>query len=137
MEHFSHLEAAIPTAYGPYSHSIIAGDFVFVAGQTGRDVASGRVIDGDVTAQTARSIEIIRDILHEHALTLADVVRSTVYLAHIEDFAAMNAVYSAAFKAPYPVRSAVEVRMAFGALVGIEVTAYRGGKEPATKKKRR
>ena len=126
MKHFTHLDASIPRAYGPYSHSIIAGDYVFLAGQTARDTATGKLIDGDIAAQTARSLEIIRDILHEHALTLRDVVRATVYLAHMEDFDAMNHVYGVTFEAPYPVRSTVEVRMPFGALVGIEVTAFRG-----------
>jgi 2-iminobutanoate/2-iminopropanoate deaminase len=126
MEHFSHADAPVPKAYGPYSHSIVAGDFVFLAGQTGRDTLSGKIIDGDVAAQTARSLEIIRDILREHALTLSDVVRATVYLARMEDFDAMNAVYGATFQAPYPARSTVEVRMPFDALVGIEVTAFRG-----------
>ena len=135
MEHFSHSDAPVPAAYGPYSHSITAGDFVFLAGQTARDDESGRIIDGDISAQTARCLEIVRAILHEHALTLADVVRSTVYLARMEDFDAMNAVYSATFNAPYPVRSTVEVRMPFGALVGIEVTAFRRWK--GARKKRR
>ena len=130
MEHFSHADAPVPKAYGPYSHSIVAGDFVFLAGQTGRDNVSGKIIDGDVTAQTAQSLEIIRGILHQHALTLADVVRATVYLAQIEDFDAMNKVYGATFQPPYPVRSTVEVRMPFGALVGIEVTAFRGRSVP-------
>ena len=115
----------IPTPYGPYSHSRIAGDFVLLAGQTARDGVSGKIIDGDITAQTARCIEIVREILLEHELTLADVVRTTVYLAHMEDFDAMNSVYAARFAAPYPVRSTVEVRMPYGALVGIEATAFR------------
>jgi 2-iminobutanoate/2-iminopropanoate deaminase len=126
MKHFSHTGTSIPTAYGPYSHSIVAGDFVFLAGQTARDAVSGKVIDADVGAQTARSLEIIRDILHQHGLTLRDVVRATVYLAHMEDFEAMNEVYAATLEAPYPVRSTVEVVMPYGALVGIEVTAFSG-----------
>jgi 2-iminobutanoate/2-iminopropanoate deaminase len=125
MEHSSHADVPVPKAYGPYSHSIVAGDFVFLAGQTGRDTVSGKIIDGDVAAQTARSLEIIRDILREHSLTLSDVVRTTVYLARMDDFDAMNSVYGATFQAPYPVRSTVEVRMPFGALVGIEATAFR------------
>jgi 2-iminobutanoate/2-iminopropanoate deaminase len=129
MEHFSHADAPVPPAYGPYSHSIIAGDFVFLAGQTARDVVTGKVIDGDITAQTARCLEIISVILGEHALTLRDVVRATVYLARMEDFGAMNEVYGATFRPPYPVRSTVEVRMPFGALVGIEVTAFMRGAE--------
>ena len=115
----------VPTPYGPYSHSRVAGDFVLLAGQTARDGVSGKIIDGDITAQTARCIEIVRDLLLEHELTLRDVVRSTVYLAHMEDFDAMNTVYAARFAAPYPVRSTVQVRMPYGALVGIEVTAFR------------
>lgn len=126
MEHCSHSDAAIPAAYGPYSHSVIAGNFVFLAGHTARDSATGKVIDGDIAAQTARSLEIIRDILREHGLTLSDVVRCTVYLARMEDFDAMNEVYGATFHAPYPVRSTVEARMPFGALVGIEATAFHG-----------
>ena len=115
----------IPTPYGPYSHSRVAGDFVFLAGQTARDGVSGKIIDGDIGAQTTRCIEIVREILQEHELTLQDVVRSTVYLAHMKDFDAMNTVYATCFAAPYPVRSTVEVRMPYGALVGIEVTAFR------------
>jgi 2-iminobutanoate/2-iminopropanoate deaminase len=135
MEHFSHADAPVPAAYGPYSHSIVAGDFVFVAGQTARNTKSGKIIDGDITAQTARCLEIISVILNEHGLTLADVVRSTVYLADMEDFAAMNAVYGATLQAPYPVRSTVEVRMPYGALVGVEVTAFRGRKTVRKKRK--
>ena len=125
MKHFSHVNSSIPPAYGPYSHSVVAGEFVFLAGQTGRDAATGKVIEGDVVAQTRRSLEIIRDILAEHGLTCREVVRATVYLADMKDFDAMNRVYGETFAAPYPVRSTVEVRMPFGALVGIEVTAFR------------
>jgi 2-iminobutanoate/2-iminopropanoate deaminase len=116
----------IPTPYGPYAHSRIAGDFLLLAGQTARDGVTGQIIEGDVAAQTARSIEIISEILAEHQLTLKDVVRTTVYLAKMEDFDAMNTVYAAHFEAPFPVRSTVEVRMPYGALVGIEATAFRG-----------
>ena len=116
---------AIPTPYGPYSHSRIAGQFILLAGQTARDGATGRIIDGDVALQTARAIEIIREILEEHDLTLKDVVRTTVYLATMEDFDAMNGVYATHFESPFPVRSTVEVRMPYGALVGIEATAFR------------
>jgi 2-iminobutanoate/2-iminopropanoate deaminase len=99
MGHCSHPDS-IPAAYGPYSHSIIAGDFVLLAGQTARDPATGSVIEGDIAAQTARSLEIIRDILRGHGLTLSDVVRCTVYLARMDDREAMNQVYGATFEAP-------------------------------------
>jgi 2-iminobutanoate/2-iminopropanoate deaminase len=115
----------IPTPYGPYSHSRIAGDFVLLAGQTARDAVTGKVIVADVAAQTARCIEIVRDILREHDLALRDVVRTTVYLADMADFDAMNTVYGGAFEPPFPVRSTVEVRMPYGARVGIEATAFK------------
>ena len=126
MEHYTFADTSIPPAYGPYSHAVVAGDFVFLAGQIGRDSVSGRLIDGDITAQTTRCLEIVSDILKNLGLSLADVVRTTVFLSDIGDFDAMNRVYSATFKAPYPVRSTPQVKMPFGALVGIEVTAYRG-----------
>ena len=126
MEHYSFPDTTIPQAYGPYSHAVMAGDFVFLAGQIARDPVTGLLIEGDVTAQTARCLEIVSDILKSLGLSLANVVRTTVFLSDIGDFDAMNRVYSAAFKAPYPVRSTPQVTMPFGALVGIEVTAYRG-----------
>ena len=131
MEHFTFPDTTIPVAYGPYSHAVVAGDFVFVAGQTARDAETGRIISGDITAQTARCLEIVAVILGQLGLTLKDVVRSTVYLANISDFDAMNRVYSTVFQAPYPARSTPEVKMPFGALVGIEVTAYRGQRRTA------
>ena len=125
MEHHSFPDTSIPPAYGPYSHAVVAGDFVFLAGQIARDAVTGRLIDGDITAQTARCLEIVSDILKSFGLSLADVVRTTVFLSDIGDFDAMNRVYSAAFQAPYPVRSTPQVKMPFGALVAMEVTAYR------------
>ncbi len=126
MEHHAFAESNVPKAYGAYSHAVVAGDFVFVAGQTARDAVTGMVIDGDIAAQTRRCVEIIREILLKLDLSLADVVRSTVYLASIDDFQAMNQVYATEFPTPYPARSTPEVKLPFGALVGIEVTAFRG-----------
>ena len=128
MEHHTFPGTSVPVAYGPYSHAVVAGDFVFVAGQTARDSVTGKVIEGDVFTQTHRCIEIIREILAHFNLSLRDVVRSTVYLANIDDLAEMNRAYSAEFTAPYPARSTPEARIPFGALVGIEVTAYRGSR---------
>ncbi len=125
MTHHSFTGDGIPAAYGAYSHAVEAGDFVFLAGQTGRDGDSGTLIDGDVAAQTRRAIEIIAAILARFGLGLGDVVRSTVYLADIDDFAAMNGVYAAMFPAPWPARSTPEARLPFGAKVSIEVTAHR------------
>jgi 2-iminobutanoate/2-iminopropanoate deaminase len=132
MEHHTFPDTAVPKAYGAYSHAVIAGDFVFVAGQTARDSITGRVIEGDVSAQTHRCLEIVRSIMGELGLGLTDIVRSTVYLANIDDWDAMNRVYSSVLQPPYPARSTPEVKLPFGALVSIEVTAYRGRKPAAT-----
>ena len=128
MEHHTFPDAAVPKAYGAYSHAVIAGDFVFLAGQTARDPVTGRLIEGDVAAQTRRSLEIVRSILGELGLGLTDIVRSTVYLANIDDWDAMNREYSKVLQPPYPVRSTPEAKLPNGALVSIEVTAYRGRK---------
>ena len=130
MDHFTFADSQVPKAYGPYSHAVVAGDFVFVAGQTGRDPVTHDVISGDVYAQTTRTIEIIRSILGELGLDLRDVVRTTVFLRDINDFAEMNRAYSAMFAAPYPARSTVQVVLPKGALVGIETTAYRKAASP-------
>jgi len=126
VKHHTFPGTTIPPAYGPYSHAVVAGDYVFLAGQTARDAVTGRLIEGDILAQTARALELVREILGELGLSLSHVVRSTVYLASISDFAAMNSVYVKYFAPPYPARSTPEASLPFGALVSIEVTAYRG-----------
>jgi 2-iminobutanoate/2-iminopropanoate deaminase len=125
LEHHTFPGTDVPEAYGPYSHAVVAGDFVFVAGQIARDSATGKLIEGDVATQTKRCLEIISGILAKLDLTLSDVVRATVYLKDLADFDAMNGVYRAAFGDRYPARSTPQVVLPFGALVGIEVTAYR------------
>ncbi len=90
MEHHTFPDTSIPAAYGAYSHAVVAGDYVFIAGQTGRDPQTGRVIEGDVEAQTRRTLEIVREILGQLGLSLSEVVRTTVYLESIDDFAAVN-----------------------------------------------
>jgi 2-iminobutanoate/2-iminopropanoate deaminase len=125
IEHHTFAETAIPKAYGAYSHAVVAGDFVFVAGQIARGAVTSTLIEGDIAAQTKRCLEIVAEILAELQLTLADVVRVTVYLNDLADFDAMNEVYRAAFQGRYPARSTPQVKLPFGALVGVEVTAYR------------
>ena len=134
MEHHSFPDTVIPPAYGPYSHAVVAGDFVFVAGQIARDSETGKLIDGDITAKPLVAWRSFSDILKGLGLSLADVVRATVYLSDITNFDAMNSVYAEAFQEPYPVRSTPQVKIPFGALVGIEVTAYLGGLNKADKK---
>lgn len=125
FEHHTFPGTDVPEAYGPYSHAVVAGDFVFVAGQIARDSVTGKLIDGDIAAQTTRCLEIVAGILARLELTLGDVVRATVYLKDLSEFDAMNRAYRAAFGDRYPARSTPQVTLPFGALVGIEVTAYR------------
>ena len=116
-----------PVAVGPYSQAIATGNLVFCAGQIPLDPATGNIIDGDVTAQTRRVIENIKAVLAAADATLNDVVKSTVFLLDMNDFAAMNAVYAKYFAAPFPARSTIQVaRLPKDARVEIEVIASRG-----------
>ena len=112
--------AQAPAAIGPYSQGIAAGQTVYVSGQLPIDPATGAIPEG-IAAQTAQSLKNIQAILAEQGMTLADVVKTTVFLADMADFAAMNEVYSTFFKEPFPARSAVAVKaLPKGALVEVE-----------------
>lgn len=114
-----------PAAIGPYSQAIDAGAFVFVSGQLPINPATGEMPD-DVTAQSAQSLANAKAVLAAAGLSLDNVVKTTVFLADMADFAAMNAVYEANFTAPFPARSAVAVKtLPKGAKVEIEVIAVR------------
>lgn len=116
---------AAPGAIGPYSQAIDAGSFVYASGQLPIDPATGEMPEG-ITAQTAQSLANVKAILAEAGLTLNNVVKTTVFLADMGDFAAMNSVYAENFAAPYPARSAVAVKtLPKNALVEIEVIAVR------------
>jgi 2-iminobutanoate/2-iminopropanoate deaminase len=116
---------AAPGAIGPYSQAIDAGSFVYASGQLPIDPATGEMPEG-ITAQTAQSLANVKAILAEAGLTLDNVVKTTVFLADMGDFAAMNSVYAENFAAPYPARSAVAVKtLPKNALVEIEVIAVR------------
>lgn len=116
-----------PAAVGPYSQAIATGNLIFCAGQIPLDPTTGNLVDGDVTAQTERVIENIKAVLAAGGTTLKDVVKSTVFLLDMNDFAAMNAVYAKHFAAPFPARSTIQVaRLPKDARVEIEVIAYRG-----------
>lgn len=116
---------AAPGAIGPYSQAIDTGSFVFASGQIPVDPATGLVPEG-IEAQTAQSLANVKAILAEAGLTTDNVVKTTVFLADIADFAAMNSVYATAFNEPFPARSAVAVRdLPKGVLVEIEVLALR------------
>ena len=97
-----------PGAIGPYSQGIAAGETVYVSGQLPLDPATGAFPEG-IAAQTAQSLKNIQAILAQQGMTLANVVKTTVFLADINDFAEMNKVYGEFFTQPYPARSAVQV----------------------------
>ncbi|GHV64057.1 reactive intermediate/imine deaminase [Bacteroidia bacterium] len=113
-----------PAAIGPYSQAIKAGNFVFCSGQLGLDPASGTFVAGGVVEQTEQVFKNIKAVLAEAGLTTANVVKTTVFLADIADFAAMNEVYGKHFSEPFPARSAVAVKtLPKNGLVEIEVIA--------------
>ena len=124
-KHSIHTDKA-PAAIGPYSQAIAAGDFVFVSGQLPLDPNTGTFPEG-IAAQTAQSIHNVRAILEAAGTDLAHVVKTTVFLFDMNDFAAMNAVYQEAFGTENcPARAAIEVRrLPKDALVEIEAIALK------------
>ena len=118
-----------PAAVGPYSQAVRVGDFVFTAGQVALDPASGELVGGDdVAAQTEQVIRNLRAVLAAAGTDLAHVVKTTVFLKSMGDFAAMNAVYARHFPEPFPARSTVEVgALPKGGLVEIECVATING----------
>uniref|UniRef100_UPI00402892E9 RidA family protein n=1 Tax=Candidatus Cryptobacteroides bacterium TaxID=3085639 RepID=UPI00402892E9 len=121
------VTSAAPAAIGPYSQAIEVNGFVYTSGQLPIDPATGAFPEGGVQEQTRQSLLNVKAILEEAGLTLANVVKTTVYLADMGDFAAMNEIYSQFFSQPFPARSAVAVKaLPKGALVEVEVIAARG-----------
>lgn len=114
-----------PAAIGPYSQAIDTGSFVFISGQIPVNPVTDEIPEG-IALQTFQSISNIKAILAQAGLTIDNVVKTTVFLADINDFAAMNVVYAENFTAPFPARSAVAVRdLPKKVLVEIEVIAAR------------
>jgi 2-iminobutanoate/2-iminopropanoate deaminase len=97
-----------PQAIGPYSQAVRMGDLLFLSGQIPLDPATGALIDGDIATQTRRVFENLGAILEAAGASFAQVARTTVYLADMADFAAMNEVYATFFAAPAPARSTVQ-----------------------------
>ncbi len=121
------VTSAAPAAIGPYSQAIEVNGFVYASGQLPIDPATGAFPEGGVQEQTRQSLLNVKAILEEAGLTLANVVKTTVYLADMGDFATMNEIYSQFFSQPFPARSAVAVKaLPKGALVEVEVIAARG-----------
>ena len=113
-----------PAAIGPYSQAVKAGGFVFVSGQIPIDPATGQIVPGDIATQTHRVITNLGEILTAAGSSLHNVVRSTVYLADMGDFAAMNEVYGSYFTAPAPARSTIQAgKLPKDARVEIDVIA--------------
>ena len=115
-----------PKAIGPYSSALRAGDWLFVSGQVPFDPSTGQLIDGDIAAQTRRVLDNVGALVSAAGLTLADIVRTTVFLADMNDFAAMNDVYRTYFFEPYPARSTVQAaRLPRDARIEIDAIAFR------------
>lgn len=113
-----------PKAIGPYSQAVRAGDLLFVSGQVPIDPATGAIIEGDIAAQTDRVMRNLAAILEAAGGTMDHVVRCTVYLADMNDFAAMNEVYGSYFSQPAPARATIQaVRLPKDARVEIDVIA--------------
>ncbi len=114
-----------PGAIGPYSQAIDTGDFVFLAGQIGINPETGELVEG-IENQTAQVMENIRAVLKAAGLDLSNVVKTTIYLTDMENFATVNKIYGSYFNPPYPARSTVAVKtLPKDALVEIEVVAKR------------
>jgi len=101
--------ADAPKAQGPYSQAVRAGGLLFLAGQIPLDPMTGDLVGGDIGVQARRVLDNIGAVLKAGGLSFADVVRTTVFLADLDDFAAMNQVYGTYFSAPYPARATVQV----------------------------
>jgi 2-iminobutanoate/2-iminopropanoate deaminase len=113
-----------PKAIGPYSQAVRAGQLLFVSGQVPLDPATGQIVDGDIAAQTRRVFANLAAVLVAGGRSFADVVRTTVFLADMNDFAAVNEVYGRYFSEPYPARATVQVaRLPKDARVEIDLIA--------------
>lgn len=114
-----------PAAVGPYNHAVRVGDLLFCAGQIPIDSRDGNLITGDIKAQTRQALENVKAILEDQKLTFANVVKSTVFLTSLADFAGMNEIYAKYFTDNFPARSTIQVAaLPKGASVEIEVIAH-------------
>ena len=115
-----------PAAIGPYSQAIQVGNMLFMSGQLGIDPSTGAFAEGGVTEQTIQSFKNMNAILTEAGYTMNDVVKTTVFLADMNDFASMNTVYASQFEGDFPARSAVAVKtLPKNGLVEIQVIAVK------------
>jgi 2-iminobutanoate/2-iminopropanoate deaminase len=113
-----------PKAIGPYSQAVRAGQLLFVSGQVPLDPATGQIVAGDIETQTRRVFDNLAAVLKAGGRSFADVVRTTVFLADMNDFTAVNDVYGTYFSTPYPARATVQVaRLPKDARVEIDLIA--------------
>lgn len=123
MKQVIHTDSA-PAAIGPYSQAIQIGDLLFVSGQVPIDPSTGAIVEGDVKAQAQQSLNNLKAILNAAGTNMGAVVKTTVFLADMNDFAAMNEVYAQFFQEPFPARSAIQAaRLPKDAKVEIEAIA--------------
>ena len=116
--------ADAPKAIGPYSQGVIANGFVFTAGQVGTDPKTGALVEGGIVEQTEQTLKNLAAVLKAAGSSLDNAVKTTVFLADINDFTKMNEIYAKHFKRPYPARSTVQVaRLPRDAKIEIEVIA--------------
>ena len=117
--------SSAPAAIGPYSQAVQVGEFLFVSGQVPIDPDTGAVVEGDIAVQARQSLSNLKAILNAAGTNMGAVVKTTVFLADMNDFAAMNEVYAQFFQEPFPARSAVQVgRLPRNAKVEIEAIAH-------------
>lgn len=127
-----------PKAIGPYSQAIVANGFVFAAGQVGSDPKTGALVEGGIVEQTEQVLKNISIVLKAAGSSLDDVVKSTVFLADLNDFAKMNETYAKHFKTPFPARSTVQVaRLPRDAKIEIEVIALLRDKPQSSRRAQR
>jgi len=113
-----------PAPVGPYNHAVRVGDLIFCSGQIPLD-AQGNLVSGDIRAQTERVLENVKAILSDQGLSFANVIKSTVFMTNLGEFAAMNEIYARYFTSDFPARSTVQVAaLPRGASVEIEVVAH-------------
>ena len=116
--------AEAPRAIGPYSQAIRAGQFVFLSGQTPIDPATGELVAGGIVAETRQALTNLGEVLKAAGVSFEHVTRTTVFLADMNDFSAMNEVYAGFFRAPYPARTTVQAaRLPKDCLVEIDAIA--------------
>ena len=125
MPHHPVQTPAAPTPVGPYSQAVVAGGAIYVSGQGPIDPATGRLALGTFEEQAALTFENVRAILGAAGCALSDVVKVTVYLADLSDFAALNEVYRRVFSPPYPARATVGAHLLFHTAIEVECVAVR------------